>query len=367
MRNKALSITLAVIVAIFTGFYFLRNSKDDTVKIGAILTITGPAADAGVDIQNGLSLAVDMLNARSGVNGKKLELIIEDSKTDPEAGKTAFEKIEQHHRPIFYIVATSLVATAVAPLAEESQVVMIGVATAPNLTSNKKWIFKYYTTPPTEVSPILALLERLKSQTLGILYLNDEYGSPVDSLLRAGFQKSGGTVIDDAFEVQQTDFKAEIEKIQNTDAAYIIGYDSHIKNIIKQLKDTGYRGNILTSNTLDWILTANDAAELDGVYFAASIIYNPNFAFARTARDKYQEKYVKPFNHLAATGYDIIKLIGSLLEDQEISRENLRRLLEGGFIYPGVFGDIHVKPSEHNMTFPLYPARISDGKIEYLW
>jgi branched-chain amino acid transport system substrate-binding protein len=56
----------------------------------------------------------------------------------------------------------------------------------------------------------------------------------------------------------------------------------------------------------------------------------------------------------------------SLLEGKDISRENVKDLLEKGVIYPGVFGDIHVKPGEHNISFPLYPAQIVDGEVKYL-
>ena len=55
-----------------------------------------------------------------------------------------------------------------------------------------------------------------------------------------------------------------------------------------------------------------------------------------------------------------------LLEDKEVSRESMRSLLEEGFIYPGVFGDLDVKPGQHDIDFPLHPAQIVEGEVKYL-
>jgi len=52
--------------------------------------------------------------------------------------------------------------------------------------------------------------------------------------------------------------------------------------------------------------------------------------------------------------------------DKEVSRESVKNLLEGGFMYHGVFGELDVKPGEHDITFPLHPAQIVDGKLKYL-
>jgi ABC-type branched-subunit amino acid transport system substrate-binding protein len=106
--------------------------------------------------------------------------------------------------------------------------------------------------------------------------------------------------------------------------------------------------------------------EANGAYVAAPIIYNPNFLFAKEVKEKYETKYGKPFDHYAANGYDFVKLLAGLLEEQELSRERVRRLFEEGFVYSGVFGDLDVKPGEQDITFPLHPAQIVDGEVKYL-
>src|SRR5690606_28201287 len=68
-------------------------AADDVIKIGAVLPMTGNAAVFGEKFQQAYTMAVDEINAAGGVNGKKLQLVIEDSQEKPQIGKTATEKL----------------------------------------------------------------------------------------------------------------------------------------------------------------------------------------------------------------------------------------------------------------------------------
>lgn len=68
-------------------------SSEGTLKIGAVLPMTGGSAVFGEKFKQAYSLAVEEINAAGGINGKKLEIIIEDSQEKPQVGKTATEKL----------------------------------------------------------------------------------------------------------------------------------------------------------------------------------------------------------------------------------------------------------------------------------
>jgi len=61
----------------------------------------------------------------------------------------------------------------------------------------------------------------------------------------------------------------------------------------------------------------------------------------------------------------VIKILAGLWEDEEISRERVKSLLDEGFTYSGVFGMVNVRPGEHDISFPLYPAQIINGEVKY--
>lgn len=362
----AITIIAAVIVA-FAVFYMLR--EEGTIKIGAVLSLSGPGAGLGLEVREGMLLAMEEVNSRGGINGRHIELIVEDSKTKREEGKIAFNRIEATHHPVLYVSILSSVSIALAPLAEEHKVVLVGLGTAaPILTGQKDWVFRYWILSERQIPPIISILEELRVEKLGILHLNDEYGTSVSRLLKEEFEKTGGITKAEAYNSKETEFKEPIRKLkamEAIEAVYVVGYSSHLVNALKALKRDNFGGLILSSSAACHYAVRN-LPEAQGMYLSAYAIYDPNFLFARETKEKYEAKYERPFNHRAANGYDFIRLLAGLLRDKEISRENVKSLLEGGFIYPGIFGTIEVKPGERNITFSLHPARIVDGEIEYL-
>jgi ABC-type branched-subunit amino acid transport system substrate-binding protein len=81
--------------------------------------------------------------------------------------------------------------------------------------------------------------------------------------------------------------------------------------------------------------------------------------------DNYESIYNKQFDNSAANGYDIIRILGGLLENEELSRDNVKRILDEGFTHSGVFGSVEVLPGEHDMSFPLFPSQVVDGKLVF--
>lgn len=362
-RGIIVTVVVVVIVAVLAIFVVLQATKKEPIKIGAIVSLSGPAA-ALVDLRDGLLLAVDEVNSWGGINSRKIELIVEDSKSNPEEGKKAFSRIEADHRPLLYVATISSVSIALAPLAEENKVVLAGLVVAtPRLTKQNQWCFKYYSSAHDIVQSTLYILRHLKVRRLGVLYQDDEFGVNIFKLFREEFKRTGGTIISESFKVQPLDIKGKIIKLKDTEAIYIVAFSKPTKQIIGQLKRINYDGFILGSSSA---INLRTTPEANGVYLPAPIIYNPDYPFAKEVKKKYEVRYGKAFNQFAGIGYDFVKLLAGLLEDKEITRESVRNILEGGFIYPGVFGNIDVKRGQRNITFPLHPAQIIDGKVKYL-
>jgi len=359
-------ITVVVLVATLAVFIMLRTIKEEPIKIGAVLSLSGPGQYSGVEVRDGMLLAIDEINSWGGINGKKIELIIEDHKTNPKEANEVFDRIERTHHPLLYLSTQSSVAMTLGPLAEEHQVVLVCLlATAPRITEHKEWVFRYWPTAEAEVLPILSILEELKVKKLGMLYQDNEFGRSILKLLQEEFKKTDGIVEAEGFKPAITDLKESITRLIEMEAIYVTGYVGLIENIFKQLKKENFKGSILCGNMASFPTNVT-MPEAQGVYVAAPIIYDPNFPFAKEIEEKYVNRYDKPFNHGAAVGYDSIRLLAGLLEDKELSRRSVKNLLEEGLIYSGIFGSIDVKPGEHDITFPLHPARIADGEVKYL-
>jgi len=311
-------------------------------------------------------LAADEINSWGGIDGRKVELIIEDSKTNPPEGRRAFKKIEEREGPVLYISCLSSVSTALASQAEANKVVLVGLSvTAKEFTKQNEWVFRYFPTTEFEVPPVLSILKRSGIKRLGVLCQNDEFGRSVSRLLKSKFEKTGGTVKIERFDVKGADLKPQIEKLKELEAIYVVGFPSNLIKAIRRLSEENFDGLVIASNGASRP-SIRSIPEANGVYVAAPIVYDPNFLFASQVKEKYEAEYGKTFNHIVANGYDFIKLLAGLLEDQEISRDNIKIRLGGGFIYPGIFGTLDVEPGERDITFPLHPAQIVNGELEYL-
>jgi ABC-type branched-subunit amino acid transport system substrate-binding protein len=264
-----------------------------------------------------------------------------------------------------YISSLSSQSTALSTLAEENEVVLIAIgATAPGVTKQKEWTYRYAPIAGDEVIPILQILKDLDVNNLGILYLNDEFGRSVLVAIETEFENDEGTINKEFFAPDAVSYKDQIVKLQNEDAIVIIAWPEHVELILKQIREVDYQGHIIGSSDSATPSVFN-MPEANGVYLATPVIYDSNFLFARTVADNFELRYNKQFDHWAANGYDLIRILDGLFQDEELSRENVKRILDRGFSYSGVFGSVDALPGEHDIAFPLYPAHIVNGELEF--
>jgi len=134
------------------------------------------------------------------------------------------------------------------------------------------------------------------------------------------------------FEPDQLEYRDKIAALQETDAIFSVCFPEHFVRIFTQLKEEAYDGYIVGSSdaAVPYIFNTSHA---DGAYLAAPIIYNSNYIFARKVKEKYEDRYGRPFDHFAGNGYDVVKILVGLLEEREISRQNLKNQLPHGFMY----------------------------------
>jgi branched-chain amino acid transport system substrate-binding protein len=337
----------------------------DTLRIGAILSLTGNNAAQGQYVRDGIMMAVDEINRRGGVNGNKLELILADSKSDPKAAADAFQKMEAAQHPLLYVSYSTAVGTALAPLAESGSVVLVGLVTASvDFTKGREWVFRYWPLGPGYITPLLRILQDLKVRKLGIIYQNDDFGKEQQELMTKSFLEAGGSTLVQPFGVTDADVRSQIAALKDCEAIYIAGSGANLLNVTRQLRSASYRGNILMpAGGADPALFS--LPEMSKVYVAAPIIHNPSYLYAREAGAQFLSRYNKPFNQWAANGYDFIKLISGLLEDRTLTRQGIREVMAGGFEYSGVFGHVRLRSGDHDLTFPMYPTQVQNGALSY--
>ncbi len=363
--NKGVVVALVLVAVAIVAVFNLMPAPKEPVRIGAVIPKTGPASHLVLVLQV-MTLATEEINSAGGINGRKMEIVFRDSKSDPEEAAKAFLDIESSSRPLLYVSSTSSVSMRLKPLAEEHGVVLFGlVVSAPEFSARSDWAYRYYPTAKEEVDPVMALLEYLRVKKLGILYQGDEYGESVFARLKGEFEEAGGRVVGRAFAPGEEDLSGQAGALAGVEAVYVVGFPRGELAAIKALRQSKFSGHIIGASGCSTFSVRSDPAA-EGMYLAAPIIYKKNYPLADEVRRRYEEMFDAPLSHQAANGYDFVKIIAGLLEDGEVSRRALREMLEGGFSYSGILGYADLKAGEHDIVFPLYPARVVSGELDYV-
>lgn len=152
-----------------------KESSSETIKIGAIQPISGQVAAYGTQTRDAIKLAVDEINAKGGVLGKKLELIVEDDEATPEKTVNAFKKLTSKDKVVGIIGAlTSKCSLAITKEAQAKKVIMISPSsTNDTVTDAGDYIFRacYNDSFQGEVVAQFAF-QNLKSKNAAILFDN---------------------------------------------------------------------------------------------------------------------------------------------------------------------------------------------------
>ena len=131
------------------------------IKIGAVLSVTGPASFLGDPEKKTLEMYVADINAKGGINGQQIKLFVYDDGGDPNQARTfGTRAIEQDQVDALLAGSTTATTMAIIPLAEDAQLPLINFAGAVQaVTPVKKWNFK---TPHTDLNRFLSILIDLR-------------------------------------------------------------------------------------------------------------------------------------------------------------------------------------------------------------
>ena len=270
----------------------------DPFRIGAMDSLTGVGESYGNPIVNAKQLAVDEINAAGGINGRVLELIIEDSKCNAQDAITAYKKLTDVDGVRIILGTTcSGAMLGAAPLAEEDGVIMLSPsATNPDISLAGDFIFR------TAISDAQLGADAGNAmwvdgiRNLATITETTDYAEGVRRTSVEQFQKLGGKVVgEERYSSDSTDFRTQLTKLIGLEPDGLLlaaQGELHGGTIIKQARELGYDGPIYTES----VPTGATALEIagDAATGVRSIIpadLDPNNRTARDMMNNFREKY----------------------------------------------------------------------------
>ena len=345
------------------------SAESRPFTVGAILSLTGPAAFFGQEVQRGLELARDELNQEAG-RPYRFELAIEDSAARAEAGVAAYQKLRVSKNPPLVISMLSSVSLPVSFQAEQNRIpLLVLVSSAPSVTAGKTWTFRYFPTAEVEIAAIADQLARMHVKRLGLLYLEDEFGLSIRNELDGLMRRTGGALEAQAFLGSDTDFRTQIARLRaaDIDAIYIVGLTGQLIAAIRQVEQLGLSVPVFGPSTLSDPGIRTSLKDLTfPIYLSSPTIYDPRNTGAEAFKAAYRERFHKEPSHSAANGYDALRLISAALaKGAGPAPSEVRDALEHVPAFSAVQGETRIDSAHHEISFPLVPAALKSGVLEY--
>ena len=213
------------------------------IQLGAVFPLTGDIASYGIAAKKGIDLAVDEINSRGGVNGRKIQVIYEDDQGQATEAVAAIQKLVSVDKvPVVMGSAASSVTLAMCPIANREKVILISpISSSSDLTKQGGPFF--FRVCPSDVVQAKMMAEWFKEDgrsTAGTIFVNNSWGQGLKSEFVADFEASGGkvTAIEACKEGDQ-DLRAQLSKVKdaNPDAIYAITYGREGGALLRQAKE----------------------------------------------------------------------------------------------------------------------------------
>src|SRR3989475_9389807 len=214
------SIVLVALVLVALAALTVPGESQAPVKIGVIQPLSGPVAASGNYIRMGAEIARDWINAKGGIAGRKVDLVIEDNKSDPKEAASAAEKLIVRDKvPVIMGAWGSSMTLAAMPKLEEYGVPMVvETSSAASITKRgNPWIFRI--SPPSEMEALglEQYVDKLGVKRVDFLAVNTDWGRGAISAFGDMLKKKGAAAGAAEFMDQSaTDMNAQLTKIKAT-------------------------------------------------------------------------------------------------------------------------------------------------------
>lgn len=336
------------------------------IRLGAIFCLTGEIAMGCNAIREGVEVAVEEVNQLGGVQGRPLEVEFQDTQFNPRIAHSVGKKFSAE-QSILGVLITGIVETkAAAAVLERAKLPSITLwDSTPELEELGEYPFAIGPWLPStyEVSAQFAY-NKLGARSATIIGTNSEWSEAVAKGFADTFTAAGGSVLDLITTVpDESDFRSVILRaIKKKPAVIYAPIVAKLPLFFKQLRQAGFKGQVITSDNLNDEIISTDPSAFEGVY--QSQVADPETERAKHLQILYAKKFSKPSSMLVynAWGYDGLWLFAKALNSGEISREALRRSLEKLAPHNGALGEISFNQGG-SWRMPASIFKIISGKL----
>src|SRR5690242_3191854 len=341
----------------------------DKVRVGVFMSTTGTTANFGISSVNGIKMAADEINAAGGINGKQVELLVQDDRSDPSEAATIVTKFvtQDQVNAVIGEVASSR-SLAAAPIAQNAKIPMLTPSsTNPEVTKKGDFIFRSCFIDPYQG----AAIAQFAAKTLGakaaaiMVDRKNDYSTGLEKVITETFTKLGGKIVaTQSYQEGDQDFNAQLTSLKgsNPDVIFVPGYYNDVGLIAKQARDKGITVPLIGGDGWDSEqLYKIGGTALNGSYFTNH--YSPYDTEPRVVKfvDDYKKRYNSTPDALAATAYDAANIMfDAIKRSKSLSGPDIRDALAATKAFPGVTGAVTFN-EQRDAVKPIVMIEIKPG------
>jgi branched-chain amino acid transport system substrate-binding protein len=320
----------------------------EPIHIAVSGPLTGNFAEYGQNWQKAINLAVEWINATGGVNGRPIEIIYGDSKSDPKDSAALAQKFTSDSRIVAEIGDFSSTASMAAqPIYDKAGMVQLSPTTShPKWAPGSPWSFGIVGTQAGE-GPFMAryAIEKLGKKRIAVLHINNDWGIASTEYFIKGAQELGGQIlgVESYFETEK-DFTAVLTKLRGLrpELIYVPSFYNEMALMSKQREKLGWTdvavmgpGSLYSPKLLE---IGGDS--VNSLYTSAVFFPNDPRPEVQKFVKGFEAKYKAMPNMFAAVAYDAINLMAETIRKVGTDRKAIRDELTKTKNWPGVTGKI---------------------------
>lgn len=350
------------------------TKSHNEILVGEYGSLTGSTATFGLSTNKGIKMALDEVNEKGGVKGKKIKLITLDNQGKSEEAAAAVTRLITQNKVVAILgeVASSLTMAA-APIAQQHKIPLITPSsTNPKVTQIGDFVFRIcYIDPFQGYVMAKFATENLKVKKVAVFRdKSSAYSVGLADAFIESFQKMGGSIIlDTEYEAGNIDFKAQLTQMKGKgpEAIFIPGYYTEVGLIARQAQQMGLKVPLLGGDGWDSSkLNEIGKAAINGHYFANHYSTESTDPAVQDFIKKFQAKYNEVPDGLAALGYDAAKILVAAMErTTEITPQTIRDEIAKTKDFPGVTGKISINENRDAVK-PAVVVQVEDDKRKFV-
>jgi len=359
MKKFASKLLMAVVVvSLCAAPAFAEN-----IKVGAILAVTGGASFLGGPEARTIEMMVEEINAKGGINGNKIELIIKDSAASPEKAISFAKQLIEEDKVLAIIgPSTSGETMKIKNICQQAKTPLLSCGAAEVIVNPvASYVFKTPQKDSFAVKKIYMEMNKLGISKIAVLAGNTGFGKAGKGQLLKIAPEFGIEVVEvEVYDKKSNDLSAVVAKIKaNKDVQAVVNWSIVPAQAIvpKNMRQAGWDVPLFQSHgfgNIKYVEAAGVAAE--GIIFPAGRLLiadsladdNPQKALLMAYKKNYESKFNEPASTFGGHGYDAITILAAAIAEGGNDRDKVRSAIENMKNFAGTGGVFSFSAEDHN-------------------